>query len=140
MSRIRPFAALAGALALLGAGGAQALSINYSALSDQSGSSIVQSDGGVTVTAQAFGGVTNPQGSMAPTGTPSGFTSIGVNIGGVDVFGTRGLGCGTLLASQCDLIAPIGEDVLRLNFSAAVTLDGFTFAAWEGADEASWWY
>lgn len=140
MSRIRPIAAVAAALALaLGASGARALSINYSGLSDQSGSSIVQVAGPVTVTAQAFGGVSNPQGSMTPTGTPGGFTSLGVNIGGVSLFGTRGLGCGTSLASQCDLIAPIGEDVLRLTFSQPVFLDSITFAAWEGPDEVSWY-
>lgn len=140
MSRIRPIAALAAALALaLGAGGAQALSINYSGLSDQSAASITQVAGPVTVTAQAFGGVANPQGSMTPTGTPGGFTSLGVNIGGVDGFGTRGLGCGTALASQCDLIAPTGEDLLRLAFSQPVILDSFTLAAWEGPDSASWY-
>lgn len=138
MSRIRSIAALTGAIALLAAGGAQALSINYSALSNQSASSIVQVAGSVTVTAEAFGGVSNPQGTMTPAGTPGGFTSLGVNIGGVDAFGTRGLGCGAI-ASQCDLIAPVGEDVLRLTFSQSVVLDSITFAAWEGPDEVSWY-
>lgn len=138
MSRMRPIAALAAAFAVaLGAGGAQALSINYAGLSDQSGSPIVQVAGPVTVTAQAFGGVSNPQGSMTPTDTPGG--SLGVNIGGVNLFGTRGLGCGTSLASQCDLIEPLGEDVLRLTFSQPVFPNSITFAAWEGPDEVSWY-
>lgn len=127
------------AAAVFAAGAAGAVTIDYASLSDQSSSSIVQIAGGVTVTAHAFGGVTNPQASMTPTGTPGGFTSLGVNIGGVNLFGTRGLGCGTSLASQCDLIAPIGEDALRLTFSQPVVLDSISFAAWEGPDEATWW-
>jgi hypothetical protein len=141
MSRIRSSALLAFAATFLVVASAEALSINYAALPDQGSlSGIVQSTGGVTVSAQGFGGVNNPQNTMTPTGTPGGFTALGLNIGGVDpLLGTRGLGCGILLASQCDLIAPIGEDVLRLSFSQAVQLDQIVFAAMEDADEVNWY-
>lgn len=140
MSRSRFLAAAACATALLLWGSAAgALSIDYQPLGDQSSASIAQVDGGVTVTAQAFGGVTNPHTSMTPTGTPGGFTALNVNIGGSSVFGTRGLGCGPV-ASQCDLIAPIGEDVLRLSFSDPVQIDKLTLAAVEDPDDISWWY
>jgi hypothetical protein len=117
-----------------------AVTIDFEPLSDQSGASISHSGGGVTVTGEGFGDVDDPQGSMTPTGTPAGFTNISVNIGGVAFFGTRGLGCGSLLASQCDLIAPIGEDVLRLSFSTNVKVDAVTIAAMEDADDISFWY
>lgn len=138
MSRIRSGVVLV-FVATFAAASAQALSIDYAALSDQSSASIVVNAGGVTVTAQAFGGVTNPQNTMTPTGTPGGFTALNVNIGGSSLFGTRGLGCGAV-ASQCDLIAPIGEDVLRLSFSQPVQLDQVVLAAIEDADDVRWFY
>lgn len=131
-------AALAGAVALFVATSASALSIDYAALSDQSSASIVQVAGPVTVTANAFGGVSNPQGSMTPTGTPGGFTALNVNVGGSAFLGTRGLGCG-IVASQCDLIAPVGEDVLRLTFTQPVVLDSITIAAMEDPDDVRWY-
>ena len=141
MSRIRSSALLAFAATFLVVASAEALSIDYAALSNQSAAStLVQSTGGVTVTAQGFGGVNNPQNTMTPTGTPGGFTSLGLNIGGSSLLGTKGLGCGTLLASQCDLIAPIGEDVLRLSFSQPVKLDQIVIAAMEDPDDVSWFY
>lgn len=76
---------------------------------------------------------------MTPTGTPGGFTNIGVNVGGSSLFGKRGLGCGPV-ASQCDLIAPIGEDALRITFSQPVEIDSLTIAAMEDADDVSWGY
>lgn len=131
-------AVLAGAALLFVAAGASALSIDYAALSDQSSGSIVQAAGSVTVTAQAFGGVANPQGSMTPTGTPGGFTPLNVNVGGSAFLGTRGLGCG-IVASQCDLIAPVGEDVLRLTFTQPVVLNSITIAAMEDPDDVRWY-
>jgi hypothetical protein len=130
--------ALVGVVALLAAVSAEALSIDYAALSDQSSASIVQVAGPVTVTAQAFGGVSNPQASMTPSGTPGGFTALDVNGGGSALLGTRGLGCG-IVASQCDLIAPIGEDVLRLTFTQPVVLNAITIAAMEDADDVRWY-
>ncbi|RIK99571.1 MAG: hypothetical protein DCC71_20070 [Proteobacteria bacterium] len=139
MSRFQQSAAaLAGAAALFVATGASALTIDYAALSDQSSGAIVQVAGPVTVTAQAFGGVSNPQGSMTPSGTPGGFTALSVNVGGSAFLGTRGLGCGPV-ASQCDLIAPIGEDVLRLSFSQPVVIDSLTIAAMEDPDDVRWY-
>lgn len=137
MSRFRMGAAWACTAALLIAADAGALSIDYAALSDQSSSSIVQLTGGVTVTATAFGGATNPQTTMTPTTGPSGGSALNVNIGGSSLFGTRGLGCGAV-ASQCDLIAPVGEDVIRLNFSTPVQLDQVVLAALEDPDDVRW--
>ena len=76
---------------------------------------------------------------MTRAGTPGGFTPLAVNIGGSSLFGTRGLGCG-LVASQCDLIAPAGEDVLRITFSEPVQLDVVTLGAVEDPDDVTWWY
>lgn len=132
-------ATVAFAAAFSFASAAGALTVDYQPLSDQSAASITQVTGGVTVTAQGFGGVTNPQLSMTPTGTPGGFTALQVNVGGSSFFGTRGLGCGPV-ASQCDLIAPIGEDVLRITFSEPVQLDSVTIAAMEDPDDVTWWY
>ena len=126
-------------LALAYGSAAQAITIDYEALGDQSSAFITQVAGGVTVTAEGFGGIGNPQGSMTPTGTPGGFSNINVNVGGSAFFVTRGHGC-RAVASQCDLIAPIGEDVLRLTFSDAVQIDAITIAAMEDADDVSWWY
>ena len=137
MFKQRLVAVLACGAAFFVVSSAEALSIDYAALSDQSSPSIVQVTGGVTVTANAFGGVANPQNTMTPSGTPGGFTALNVNIGGSAFFGTRGLGCGAV-ASQCDLIAPIGEDVLRLSFSQPVQLDSVTIAAMEDADDVRW--
>lgn len=139
MLRSALFAALVAGAVWATAPGAQAITIDWEPLSDQSSASIVQSSGGTTVTAQAFGGVSNPQGTMTPTGTPGGFTVLNVNVGGVAFFGTRGLGCG-IVASQCDLIAPIGEDVLRLTFSKPSRLDTVTIAAMEDADDVRWFF
>lgn len=140
MSKVR-FLGLVAAAALVTTWGAPAgaLSIDYQPLSDQSSASITQSDGGVSATAHAFGGVVNPQNTMTPSGTPGGFTALNVNIGGSSLFGTRGLGCGPV-ASQCDLILPSGEDALRLTFSQPVQIDSLTIAAMEDADDVSWWY
>jgi len=139
VSAIRHLTVAACAAVLAWGSAASALTIDYQPLSDQSAASIVQVAGSVTVTAQAFGGVVNPQLSMTPTGTPGGFTALNVNIGGSSFLGTRGLGCGPV-ASQCDLIAPIGEDVLRLSFSDPVQIDKLTLAAVEDPDDISWWY
>jgi hypothetical protein len=137
MLKQRLVAVVACGAAFLAVSNAEALSIDYAALSDQSSPSIVQTTGGVTVTANAFGGVANPQNTMTPSGTPGGFTALNVNIGGSSLFGTRGLGCGAV-ASQCDLIAPVGEDVLRLSFSQPVQLDSVTIAAMEDPDDVRW--
>lgn len=131
-------AALATAV-LFGTAAAHAITLDYQPLGDQSSSSIVQVAGGVTVTAHAFGGVANPQASMTPTGTPGGFTALNVNVGGSALLGTRGLACGPV-GSQCDLIAPIGEDALRLTFSEPVQIDALTLAAVEDPDDITWWY
>jgi hypothetical protein len=136
-SRFRTAAAFAALLCWGGAAGA--LTIDYQPLPDQSAPAIVQNVSGVTVTAQGFGGVANPQASMTPTGTPGGFTALAVNVGGSSFFGTRGLGCGPV-ASQCDLIAPIGEDALRITFSLPVQIDSITIAAMEDPDDVTWWY
>lgn len=139
MSAFRFLAAAACAAALSWGGAAGALTLDYQPLGDQSAASITQVVGGVTVTAHAFGGVTNPQLSMTPTGTPGGFTPLNVNIGGSSFFGTRGLGCGPV-ASQCDLIAPAGEDALRITFSEPVQIDALTLGAVEDPDDITWWY
>lgn len=139
MSAARVLGFVVAALAAAGSGPAAALTIDYQPLADQSAAAIVQSAGGVVATAQAFGGVANPQLSMTPAGTPGGFTPLNVNVGGVSLFGTRGLGCGPV-ASQCDLIAPIGEDVLRITFSQPVQIDSLTIAAMEDPDNVTWWY
>lgn len=140
MSAFRSLAIAAFCAAILAGGGAAAaLTLDYQPLGDQSAASITQGVGGVTVTAQAFGGVANPQLLMTPTGTPGGFTPLAVNIGGSSFLGTRGLGCGPV-ASQCDLIAPAGEDVLRITFSEPVQLDAVTLAAVEDPDDITWWY
>ena len=118
---------------------ARGITIDFQPLPDQSASQIVQASGGVTLTVRGFGGVTNPQNTMTPAGTPGGFTALNVNVGGSSVFGTRGLGCGPV-ASQCDLIAPIGEDVLRLTFSTDVLIDSLTLAALEDPDNVTWWF
>jgi len=137
---IRPLAVAAlAAAALTWTSAARAITLDYQSLPDQSSSSIVQVAGGVAVTAHAFGGVVNPQASMTPTGTPAGFTALDVNVGGSSLFGTRGLACGPV-ASQCDLIAPVGEDALRLTFSQPVVIDALTLAAVEDADDITWWY
>lgn len=139
MSFLRSSRAVPAAALLLVAGHAAAISIDYQPLPDQSSAVLVQSSGGTTVTAHAFGGVPNPQATMTPTGTPGGFTALNVNVGGSALLGTRGLGCGAV-ASQCDLIAPVGEDVLRLTFSLPSRLDSVTLAAMEDADDVRWFY
>lgn len=118
---------------------ARGVTIDFQPLPDQSAAQIVQSSGGVTLTVRGFGGVTDPQTTMTPAGTPGGFTALNVNVGGSSVLGTRGLGCGAV-ASQCDLIAPVGEDVLRLTFSTAVQIDSLTLAALEDPDNVTWWF
>lgn len=136
---IRPLAVALFGAAVLASSAARAITLDYQPLGDQSSSSIVQVAGGVSVTAQAFGGVSNPQASMTPAGTPGGFTALNVNVGGSSLFGTRGLGCGPV-ASQCDLIAPTGEDALRLTFSQPVQIDVLTLAGVEDPDDITWWY
>jgi hypothetical protein len=102
--------------------------------------SIVRTSNGVTATAEAFGGLTNPQNTITPTTAPgaAGSTNIQVNIGGSSLFGTKGLACGPM-GSQCDLIAPGGEDAIRISFSEVVQLDSVTTAATEEPDDISWW-
>ncbi|MGH0033158.1 MAG: hypothetical protein ACQGVC_25485, partial [Myxococcota bacterium] len=96
--------------ALLLAGPASAVTIDFSSLPDQNGASIAQSSGGIIATARGFGGIANPNASLVPTNpTGSGATDLGVNVGGgapcSGAFSTHGVGCGTVTGiSQCDLI------------------------------------
>ena len=52
---------------------------------------------------------------------------------------THGLGCGTTLISQCDLISPSGEDVLLLEFDDEVMIGGFVASAMEDFDDVTSW-
>ncbi|MDJ0789891.1 MAG: PEP-CTERM sorting domain-containing protein [Myxococcota bacterium] len=140
---------LAAAAVLLWASYAGALTINWSALPDQTaGLSISQVDqetgSTLTATGSGWGGVTNPQNTLNP-GNPigSGFTQLGVNIGGgapgSGAFSTHGLGCGTTLISQCDLISPGGEDILLIEFDKKVTVGSFIASAVEDFDDITSW-
>ncbi len=121
-----------------------AVVIEWEALSDQGPANAISlENGGITATAEAFGGITEPQDTITPDTIPgeAGTTQIQVNIDGAfpnsNVFGLRGLGCGI---AQCDLIAPGGEDAVRISFDVRVRLDQLILSAMEGPDDITWWY
>jgi hypothetical protein len=133
--------ALACAALLATAPTAGAVIIEWEDLGNQGPlNSISLSSGGITATGEAFGGLSNPQNTITKNTAP-GATNIQVNIGGSfqdsNTFGLRGLGCGI---AQCDLIAPIGEDAVRITFSQGVQLDTVVLSAMEGPDDVTWWY
>jgi hypothetical protein len=137
------------ALLVLSASPAAALTINWSSLPDQtSGTTITQFDSEtgstISATGSGWGGLTNPQNTLDPTNPlGSGFTQLGTNIGGgapgSGAFSTHGLGCGTTLISQCDLISPSGEDALLIEFNTKVTIGGIIASAVEDFDDITAW-
>lgn len=122
------------------ASNAQALKFDFQIANTSHPSSITVSDGGVSATATGWGGISNPQSSLNP-GNPaaSGAQSLGVNVGTALGFG-RGIGCGTLIGiSQCDLIAPAGEDALLITLTAPVEITRIYGTLLENPDDISAW-
>ncbi|MEE3326639.1 MAG: PEP-CTERM sorting domain-containing protein [Myxococcota bacterium] len=119
---------------------AQALKFDYQIGNTSDPNQIVVSDGGYTATASGWGGLTNPQNSLDPTDpTASGAQNLGVNVGTALGFG-RGIGCGTVIGiSQCDLIAPSGEDLLLVEFSTSMELTRIYGTLLENPDDVSAW-
>ncbi len=126
--------------ALAMAGSAQALKFDYQIGNQNSSGGITVSDGGYTATATGWGGISNPQNSLNPTNPgASGAQNLGTNIGTALGFG-RGIGCGTVISiSQCDLIAPSGEDALLIEFSALMEITRIYGTLLENPDDISAW-
>jgi hypothetical protein len=122
------------------ASSASALTFDWSALPKQvDPNSISVSDGAVTATASGWGGLVDPQNTFDPTDPSATATNLGVNVGWALGFG-KGVGCGLVLdTSQCDLIAPAGEDILLVSFDAFVDIDSVLGALIEDPDDISVW-
>ncbi len=147
---LRSTTALAAATTFLLAGRADALTIDWSALPDQTSPttiSQVDQETGTTVTATASAWLANGSVTSLDPNDPigSGFTPLGVNIGGANPgspgSSTHGLGCHATIDTECEE-HPVFEggvdtlaEVLLIEFDVPVTVEAFIGSAMEYHDE-----